>query len=106
MANIMLNEHIEETPGIMGGKPRIKGHRITVQDIAIWHERLGKSVDEIATEYSLTLSDVHAALTYYFDHRSEIDQTIEEGRAFAETLRQQTPSKLKKRLREQKRYGT
>ena len=30
--------------------------------IAIWHERMGKSADEIATEYDLTLAGVYAAL--------------------------------------------
>ena len=59
------------------------GHRITVQDIAIWHERFDKSADEIATECNLTPSDVYAALTYYFDHRLEIDHDIEQGRALA-----------------------
>ncbi len=28
-----LDSHIEITPGISGGKPRIAGHRITVQNI-------------------------------------------------------------------------
>jgi uncharacterized protein (DUF433 family) len=60
----ILDHHIEITPGIAGGKPRIAGHRITVQNIAIWHERMGKSADEIA-EYDLTLGDVYAALAYY-----------------------------------------
>jgi len=96
-----LDQHIEVTPGIAGGKPRITGHRITVQDIAIWHERLGRSPDEIAAEYALTLAAVHAALAYYFDHRAEIDQAIEEGQALAEALRQRTPSKLLQKLQEQ-----
>lgn len=99
MAGETLHQHIEITPGVAGGKPRIAGHRITVQDIVLWHERLGMSADEIATEYALTLSDVYAALTYYFDHRPEIDRAIEEGRAFADALRQRTPSKLEQRLR-------
>jgi uncharacterized protein (DUF433 family) len=57
--------HIDITPGIAGGKPRIAGHRITVQNIVVCHERLGRSADEIATEYDLSLADVYAALTYY-----------------------------------------
>jgi uncharacterized protein (DUF433 family) len=57
-----LDQHIEVTPGITGGTPRIAGHRITVQDIAICHERLGRSPDQIAAEYALTLADVYAAL--------------------------------------------
>ncbi|MCP4113350.1 MAG: DUF433 domain-containing protein [Desulfobacteraceae bacterium] len=28
-----LDQHIEITPGICGGKPRIAGHRITVQNM-------------------------------------------------------------------------
>lgn len=93
MAIRTLDEHIELTPDIAGGKPRIRGHRITVQDIAIWHERLGKSADEIASEYDLTLGDVHAALAYYFDHREEIDARMVEDRAFADALRAQIPTK-------------
>ena len=38
------SRHIAVTPGIVGGKPRIAGHRITVQNVAIWHERIQKSV--------------------------------------------------------------
>jgi uncharacterized protein (DUF433 family) len=101
-----LNEHIEITPGVAGGKPRIAGHRITVQNIAIWHERLGKSVDEIVAEYDLTPADAHAALAYYFDHRAEMDRSIAEGEAFAEALRQQTPSKVRQKLQDRKPDGT
>ncbi len=103
MAMKKLDQHIEITPGIAGGKPHIAGHRITVQDIAIWHERMGKTADEIAAEYDLTLADVYTALAYYFDHRDEIDQDIEESKAFVDALRQQRPSKLRKKLQEQ--YG-
>ena len=101
-----LDQYIEVTAGIAGGKPRVAGHRITVQDIAIWHERLGRSPDEIAAEYDLTLAAVYAALAYYFDHRAEIDRAIEEGQAFAEALRQRTPSKLLQRLQPQQPHGT
>jgi len=105
MASDSLDQHIEITPGVAGGKPRIRGHRITVQNIAIWHERMGKSADEIADEYELTLADVYAALAYYFKHQEEIDRAIEEGRAFAETLKQTTPSKVRQKLAEQQGDG-
>jgi len=93
-----LNEHIEITPGTCGGRPRIAGHRITVENVAIWHERMGMSVEEIASEYSLSLADVYAALTYYCDHREEVDRSVEEGEKFVEALRRRTPSKLKQKL--------
>src|ERR671922_2190789 len=94
-----LDQHIEITPGVAGGKPRIAGHRITVQNIVIWHERLGMSADEIAAEYDLTLADIYAALAYYFDHREEIDARMAEDRAFAEALRARTPSLRDQKLR-------
>lgn len=87
--------HIETTPSIAGGKPRITGHRITVQDIVIWHERRGLTADEIATEYGLSLAEVYAALAYYYDHREVIDQAIRADDEFVSELRKRTPSKLK-----------
>ena len=88
-----LDGHIEVTPGVSGGKPRIAGHRITVQNIVIWHERIGKSADEIAAEHGLALSDVYAALAYYYDHQAEIDRDIEESKEFVAALRESAPSR-------------
>jgi uncharacterized protein (DUF433 family) len=31
----VLAQHIEATPGVFGGKPRIAGHRIRVMDIVV-----------------------------------------------------------------------
>jgi len=98
MVTKTLDQHIEITPNIAGGRPRIAGHRITVQNIVIWHEWMGRAVDEIATEYELSISDVYAALAYYHDHREEIDKSIKDDDEFVETLRKQTPSKLDKKL--------
>ena len=84
MENV-LAQHIEITPGVAGGKPRIAGHRITVQNIAIWHERMGISADEIVSEYGLTLADVYAAPAYYYDHREEIDESIRSDEGFVAT---------------------
>jgi len=92
-----LDQRIEITPGVAGGKPRLAGHRITVQNIALWHECnewMGRTVDEIATEYDLTLADVHAALAYYYAHQLEIDQSIRDSKSFVDALRARTPSKL------------
>lgn len=98
MATKSLDQRIVQTSDVCGGKPRIAGHRITVQNIAIWHDRLGRSADEIASEYDLELADIYAALAYYFAHREEIDQSIRESKAFVEELRRQTPSKLQQKL--------
>ena len=95
-----LDTHIEITPGIAGGKPRIAGHRITVQNIVIWHEWMHKSAEEIAAEYQLTLADVYAALAFYYDHQPEIDEAIKDDEAFVEALRQRTLSQVFERLHE------
>jgi len=95
----VLDRHIEITPGTAGGKPRIANHRITVQDIVVWHEWVGLSADEIAAQYDLTLSDVYAALAYYYDHRDEVSESIRADNAFAEELRKSIPSRLSEKLR-------
>jgi uncharacterized protein (DUF433 family) len=100
MTTQTLYHHITQTPDVVGGKPRIAGRRITVQNIVIWHEHMGYSIDEIATQYDLTLAEIYAALAYYYDHKPEIDQTMAEGEAFVEELRQKTPSLLAQKLYE------
>ncbi len=69
-------------------RPRIAGRRITVRDVALWHEYLGRSADEIAAEYDVTLAQVYAALAYYFDHRLELDRSLAERDALVEVLQQ------------------
>jgi len=101
MTTPTLDQHIAISPDVAGGKPRIAGHQITVQNIVIWHERMGETADDIAAEYDLMLSDVYAALAYYFDHREEIDLSIAESEDFVEALRQRTPSKLREKLQAQ-----
>ena len=99
MVKPTVSEHIESTPGICGGKPRIAGHRIRVEDVVVWHERQGMSPEEIVTRFpQLTLSDVYAALAYHHDHRDEIRESMEEDAAYAESLRVKIPSKLLRRL--------
>jgi len=51
------------------GAPIINGTGIRVNDIASTYEHSGYSPDEITQLYSdLSLSDVHRALAYYYDH--------------------------------------
>lgn len=83
--------HIESTPGIRGGKPRVKGTRITVSDVVLWNEQ-GMSADEIITEFpGLTFADVFAALAYYHDNQAAIDQQIRDTREYAEQMKAQIP---------------
>ncbi len=92
--NIVTTQHIDISPDIAGGKPRIAGHRITVQNIVIWHERMGLTADEIASNHGVSLADIYAALAYYYDHCQEIDQAILTDESYIAELRSRTTSKL------------
>ena len=100
MTALSLDRHIQVLPDTMGGKPHLAGRRISVEDIAVWHERMGKSSDEICAEHDLTLAEVHAALAYYFDHKLEIDSRLATGEALVATMRATTPSVLERKLKE------
>ena len=91
---------IVSTPGVCGGRPRRDGHRIQVEDVAIWHERMGLSPDEIVSEYpSIKLADVHAALAYYYENRERIDADIDAAKRLTEEMKAKaSPSRLQQML--------
>ncbi|MGH9766609.1 MAG: DUF433 domain-containing protein [Blastocatellia bacterium] len=98
MANV-ITEHITKNPDICGGKARIAEHRVRVMDIAIMHEQMGMSVDEIVLHLpTLSLSDVHAALAYYYDNIHEIREEIRQEEEFVAEFRRQHPSALQTKL--------
>jgi len=92
------DRYIEITPGLAGGEPHIRGHRIKVRDIVVWHEQMGRSADEIASEYGLSLAQVYAALAFYFDNRDAIDGAIARHRDFVDDLRRNLSSPLERKL--------
>lgn len=99
MVVAVISEHIESTPGVCGGKPRIAGHRIRVEDIAVWHEQQRLSPDEIVAQFpQITLADVYAALAYYHDHREEIRESMRQDEEFINAIRAKNPSKLLQKL--------
>ncbi|RUT09134.1 hypothetical protein DSM106972_011870 [Dulcicalothrix desertica PCC 7102] len=92
-------EHIEVTPEVRGGKPRIAGTRIAVEDIVVMHLKMGLSLSEIAAKYNLLMASVHAAMAYYFDNQETIDSTLTEDEAFVEAFKRSHPSRLQEKLR-------
>lgn len=100
MTTAIERTHVEMTPGVCGGKPRIAGHRIRVQDIVLWTEA-GQSPDEIVARFpQLSLADVHAALAYYHDHRVGIDQQIRDDDEFVARMKAEGGPGLLDRVRE------
>ncbi|HPR32131.1 MAG TPA: DUF433 domain-containing protein [Prolixibacteraceae bacterium] len=61
-------------PGKRGGKPCIRGMRITVSDILAWLAA-GMTVKEIVADFDeLTEEDIYAALSYAADRENKIYQ--------------------------------
>jgi uncharacterized protein (DUF433 family) len=97
----VISEHIGVKPDYCGGKPHVLGHRIKVQHIVVWHERMGMSPTEIVVSHpTITLSDVHAALAYYYDHRGEIDADIVAEETYAAEIEAKYPSRFQAKLSE------
>jgi uncharacterized protein (DUF433 family) len=92
--------HIVSTPGVRGGKPCIKGHRIAVHDVAIWH-RQGQSPEQIAETYELSLAEVYAALSYYYDHKEWIDRESKEEDEEVRRRAREDTSELAERVRKE-----
>jgi len=88
MTTVHSINHIVSTPGLRGGKPRIDGTRITIADVALAYEGAqgSWSVERIADDFELTLGQIHAALSYYFDHQTAIDCQIAESDAEGKRL--------------------
>jgi uncharacterized protein (DUF433 family) len=74
--SIDIGSFITRTPGVVGGRPRIDGTRVTVQSIAICYKR-GMMPEEIVFQYGyLSAAQVYAALAYYHAHQDEIEAAI------------------------------
>ena len=80
---------------VCNGSPIIEGTRTRVIDIAIEYEMLGQSPDDIISSHPyLNLSQIHDALSYYYENRSELDQKIQQDREFVKQLKKKFPSKM------------
>lgn len=62
------------------GSPTVEGTGIRVIDVVRAYEHSGYGPDEITQLYpDLSLSDVHAALCYYYENIDELRSRVSEG---------------------------
>ena len=87
--------YIVKTPNVCFGKPRIRGTRMAVRFIVTEYIHMQMSPRDIWNAHPhLTMAQIHAALSYYYDHRLEIEKEMVEGEEFAiEMERQQKEEK-------------
>lgn len=73
--------------------------RVRVAQIAMDHLGRAWSSEEIARQYPhLSLSEIHSALAYYFDHQEQIDREIREELRQADvnsSMARQSPLSIK-----------
>ena len=78
---VIATEHpyIVKNPKILGGEPVLKGTRTPIRAIVeSW--KWGQSPEEILEHFThLTLAKVFDALSYYADHKQEIERHIKEN---------------------------
>jgi uncharacterized protein (DUF433 family) len=89
MQNIQSIDLIAIDPTVRNGRPYIAGTTIEVSALAIAKIVHAQSPEEIASEYKLTLAQVYAAFAYYYDHKSDIDASINDQRELARQLKEQ-----------------
>jgi uncharacterized protein (DUF433 family) len=70
-------------PEIQGGKPVIRGTRITVRVLVQTVLRQGIPAEVVSKEFQISLAAIYDALSFYYDNRSTMDRLI---RRQAETL--------------------
>jgi uncharacterized protein (DUF433 family) len=90
--SVVTYAHIVQTPGTCGGRPRIDGHRIRVQDIAVAHVLQAMTAEEICRQYpGVTAAEVHSALAFFYDHRIEIEADIQSDKRAVTEFQQTHP---------------
>lgn len=101
-ASFRPEDYIVKTPGTCSGQARIAGTRIKVKHIYVWVERMGMAPAQVVADYPhLTMAQVHAALAYYWSHRDEVHQDIENEEKLVSDLRGKSgPSRLQQKLAE------
>lgn len=67
---------ISTDDSIRNGAPCLVGTGIRVTDVTMAHLFHQRSADEIASDYDLSLAQVYAALSYYYDNKSTLDESI------------------------------
>ena len=87
MPNVVQTEHlyVQKDPAVCGGDPVIAGTRIPVRLVYL-RLRAGDSVESIQRAYPhLTLSQIHDALSYAYDHLPEIEEEVRrEGEVYSQ----------------------
>lgn len=88
METIQSINLIAINPKVRNGRAYIIGTTVTVADVAIAKIYHSQDADGIADWYGLSLPQVYAALAYYYEHKSVIDEQIQTQIRKAESFKE------------------
>ncbi|MGH7127789.1 MAG: DUF433 domain-containing protein [Planctomycetaceae bacterium] len=85
------------------GRPWIAGTRVKVIEVALDHIADGFSPAEIHFQHPhLSMAQIHAALSYYYDYKAELDAEIErQSQEYKRLWEQHKDSPGRRRIRDQ-----
>ncbi len=87
---------LNRSPGVCGGRLRIEGTRITVNQMVVCYKQ-GLTPEEIAEQYPhLTLAQVYAALAYYHANTAEVEADLAAEAAEADRLQHEHEQALRR----------
>jgi uncharacterized protein (DUF433 family) len=75
LQNLVNPLRVDETGTVRIGKTRVPLETIIVKFL------LGDSAEELADAFSLPLADVYATISYYLQHRAEVDAYLKDVEA-------------------------
>ena len=78
---------IVRTEDVLGGDPRIAGRRVGVLHVYQLYVEGDETPEAIASDFELTVAEVHAALAYAFNNPEEIRTMEERNRRICEEAR-------------------
>ncbi len=77
------------SPAVCGGRLRINGTRVTVNQIVVWYKQ-GYNPEEIKEQYPhLNFAQVYAALAYYHANKNRIEADLSAEAEEADLLESQ-----------------
>lgn len=72
--------YVHRKKGVCGGEPVIRGTRFPVRSVVVYVLRMGMTPEVMVRKWSeLTPAKIYDALSYYHDHKKEIDRLIHEN---------------------------
>jgi uncharacterized protein (DUF433 family) len=87
MLTLETTQHVPLTI-VEGGTIRITGTRVSL-DVVVRHYQRRESPEEIQEAFpTLKLADIYAVISYYLNHREEVEEYLRQQEIEAERIRQ------------------